>query len=481
MAAPSNLTSDVRRPVVSSTFDYTSKSRGTAGIDRNLLIVAMKLSTGTATVNEPVEVFDEADAQLKGGVGSESYFGVQWALAGARRTRQQHGGAPPRIFVCHIADPGGTPAVHRIAAVGTASESKDAILRVSGRTINVPIPSGTAAATAVTLIAAAVNAVADDLPVTASSAASNCDLTARHTGVIGNDIDVVVVQEPADLTLTASVQTAGSGTTDLTAPLAACLDKQYLAIVIGNHASADVTDLVTHMGNAWEATEKKFGHGFVAETGSLSTATTLASGANDEKVQLTAYTGCPNLPIEVAAAVAGMGLTKEQPSYNYDLTELPLYTPYTPGDAYIASEVETALAAGCTPITVSQNGKSIMQRLVTTKTTVNSVQFEDLLDLKNSKTLAHYALLIDRDVRLAMRGANLDDEFIDLVKDLVYAKLKDGERAGDLHNVDAHKEEIVAEVHPSITSRLLAVVPQAVVQSAHQVDFTQRMFIEAPA
>lgn len=476
-----NLPSSTRRPVAAHTMDFTSSARGLTPVARRLAIVAAMTSAGSATVAEPVQVTSEVDARELFGTGSECALMVAAVNKAVRKVKRQHGGGAPEIWVSPVADAGGTAAVHRFAFGGTSTEAADVVLRICGRTVRTGIASGVAAAAVATAVDLKIDAIADDLPVTAAVASStNVDLTARQTGVNGSDIVISVESLPAGITCTPSEQTAGLGAPTLTTSLASLLDKQYLAIVVADHTSTEVTALTTHLTNAWDSIEKKFGHGFMGETGTISTATTLASGANDETLCIASAEAFRDLPYEIAAQVAAMSLTVEKPSFNYNLTELDLYGPPI-ASAYNSTEIETALAGGVTPLSLNDQGNVLMQRLVTTKTTESSAPFENLLDLKNSKTVAHYALQIDNVVQPAMSGANLDDDFIGLIEDVVISILQAGEVAGDLHNVDQHLEDVILEVHPTIQSRLLVEVPHSVVQSANQIDFTHRMFIEAPA
>lgn len=479
MAVQQNLPSNVRRPVAAHTFDFTSGARGLRSLSRRLAIVAMKTAAGTASADVPVQITSEADARTLLGVGSEAALGVSSALKNFRRTARQHAGGAAEVWVVPVTDPGGTAAVHRFVIAGTATASGDLIIRIAGRTIRASVNNGDAAATVAATLNGAINAIANDLPGTSGVATVNVDFTVTNTGVFGNDVVTSVESEPAGITATPSALTPGVGSAVLTTPLASLLDKLYLAIAIGNHASADVTALQVHTLSAWDSTTKLFTHGFVAEGGTLATATALAAAANDETIQITTAEDSPNLPIEISCAVAAMGVTVERPAFNYNRTELDLFAPPA-ASVYNSTEIETALAAGTTPLSVTDNGNVLMERLVTTKTTESSSPFEDLLDLKNSKTLAFYALQIDAAAQQAMKGSNLDQDFIDLVEDIVFSILVEGENIGDLHNVELHKTDLLLEVHPTIASRLLIEVPQAVVPSATQLDFTHRLFVEAP-
>lgn len=481
MTLKSNLTSDVRRPIIASSFDTTSASKGLTPQNRRLAIVAAMTSAGSATANTPVQVSDEQDAIEKFGEGSEAHLMVLWALKTFAAVIAQHGGAASQIWVCPVADPAGTANVKRFAIGGTtASESKDMIVRIAGRTIRAAITSGDAPAAAATKLQAAIEEVDQDLPITAAVATSvNVDCTARVTGVNGDAAPIEVVQVPNGLTVTPSETVAGVGTPTLTTALANLLSKHYQALAISAFASADVTALATHTDAAWANTAKKFRHAFVGLNGTVSAATTLAA-TNREAICFHEIEGCPNTPGEIAVALAAMSLTVERPAHNYAKTVLPLYAP-SDSDAFTDAEVETCLAGGVTPSTVNDAGEVVMERWVTSRTSNGGSVFESLLAGINSKTLYYYALQAEAKAAEVIKGASADADLLELIHDIVFVEvLKAGEDAGDLHNVDAHEAELRVEAHPDLPHRILVEVPQSVVQEALQVDFTHRLHIEAP-
>jgi phage tail sheath gpL-like len=483
MGLQSNLPSDVRQPGTAHTHDTTSASRGATPTDRRLAIVAPMGTGGTATADVPVQVFSESEARLLFDVGTPATLMVEMAIAASRATRRQHGGGQPAIWVSPLADPGGTAAVHRFAVGGAATESKDLIVRVSGRPIRAAIASGDDNEAAATKLKAALDAAAQTLPVTAAIATLvNVDLTARVADVNGSDIDLRFVSGPAGLTVTVSEQSAGAGRADPTAALDALLGQpgRFMAIAIAGHESDDLDDAIAYWDEAADAQVKKFGQAFFGERGSVGTSTTLTAAANHSRISLWAVPDTPSLSYELAAALAAMTATVERPSYNYTNTELPIYAP-DPGDGLIGSQIETLLAAGATPGHVTEQGRVAVTRWVTTKTSENSATFEALLDGGNQKTLDHYSLLADAEATLALKGASADADFLALVEDIVQAILFGGEAAGDLHNVAEHLDELRVEAHQSLPSRILVEVPQSVVQPALQIDFTHRLFVEVPA
>ena len=65
-STPSNL----RRPGAFSEFGFVQAGQSLIPLPLRGVVVAEKTSAGTATADTPIQVFDEADADAKGGQGS---------------------------------------------------------------------------------------------------------------------------------------------------------------------------------------------------------------------------------------------------------------------------------------------------------------------------------------------------------------------------------------------------------------------------
>lgn len=470
----SNIPSDLRQPGSYMTLDFESGPIGLVSIGRAIVLIGAKTSAGAGVVAEPV--LAQSAAECRAIAGKTSIL----SLMGAKvfEVFKRLGGAAQVYLVC-VADPAGTAAAFTFTASGTATEAGDTVFKIAGRTLRASTSDGAAAATVASAVKAAIDANGIDLPGGAGAVVGAvCTFTAGVTGVNGNGIALEVISTPAGITVTPTQSVTGVGVIDITAALDSLGTREYQSIAISNNLAADATDLAAHLDEMWGAGAKKFRHAFIGSRSSLGTATTVASGADAKHIVQASMEGAGSLPGEIAAAVAAMRLTKEQPSYNYDGTELPLYVP-SDSDAYTDSEVETALAGGVTPLTKTDAGMAKMERLVTTQTTDSAGNpFENLLDLSNSWTLAYYGKQADIAVARAIQGQSLDSALLRSLRGIVYRILLLGQEAGDLHNVEAHAGEIQVVAHPSIPTRVLIDIPCAVVPNAHQADTTMRLIVE---
>jgi phage tail sheath gpL-like len=471
----SNIPTDKRRPGTFFTFDDTSGARSLTPNARSVCCIGMKGAAGTWPVNVPVQVFNEAEADAGALRGSELALMLRSALKTFRLL-----GSEAQLWAVPIAEPAGTAATRTFTFVGTPTSAGDALVRVAGRLIRVPIKVGDSVTTMALSLKTAcdVMAAAGDLPGVTTSAVGVATFTYRHLGVNGVDLKATVVASVPGVAITAAVGAAGTGVADIQPALDVLGSRDYLAIAIANHAAADLVSLGTHLDLMWAATRKRYRHVFLAETGTLGTATTLALAPNRKEVLVSTFEGGRALPGEYAAAVAAMTQTHERPSHNWNGTALPL-----PGtdDAlvYEDSEVETALAGGCTPLSMSLTGTVMIERLVTTKATQSGAAFEPLRDYAASATAAYYARQIDALFATALSGENLDSELLRELRGLAFSVLKRGEELGDLHHVDDHAAELVVAAHPDIPSRAICEIPVSVVPIANQVDATIRFFSEA--
>jgi phage tail sheath gpL-like len=488
MSPMGNLPLDVRRPGSFVYMDDTSSARGLIPAERSVVLIGMKSSAGLAPVSVPLQVRSEADGDLQAGTGSELALMVRMVFKTFRKLGvAPWNGSPAEVWIVPVAAPvggGAVAATYTLTAAGTATAAGTIIVRIAGREIHVPIASGTTAANIAAAIEAAIDLKASDLPVTAGVAGAVVTLTYVTFGVNGNGLDVTVVQDVPGDAVTAAVGVTGVGAADVQAALDSLMAGDYKAIALGNHAAQDLVDLGEHMDEMWGPSTKRYRFGFVAETGTLGTATTLSATPNRKELLVVSFEGGYNTEAEIAAAVAAATQTREGPLLNLNDLELPL-SGTAEASNYLDSELETAIEGGVTALKMTTTGGVKIVRLVTTKQTQGGLDFENLRDFSVPNTMAYTAIQIDATVRRELQAAQfeqrgVDAELIRDVKSACYNTLKDIERLGAIHNIDAHAAEITVEPHEDAPHRLVIQIPVPVVPLAHQADTTLRLFVEAP-
>lgn len=463
MTIPSSVPSNIYRPGAFHTFVFSESGVGLVPVAKRVALVGMISASGTLAAATPTQVFDALEADTLCGIGSELALMARQAFATMRFL-----GAGPEIWLVAIAAPAGAAATETITITGTAAESGELILAIAGRPISVGIADGDANTTAAAALETEIDDMVRELPVTAGVAAGVVTCTHVTLGANGNDVDYAVVRVPAGLSVALAQSLAGSGTVDITAALDSLVDKDYDGIAIANHASADITDATAHTAAQWLYNQKRYRWIFMGETGSVSTATTLAAAAVDKTIVLTSCEDMPSLPGEVAAAMAVAAFSQSRPNYNHDGVELPLYPPPA-ASAYTNSEIESLLSGGCTPLTPTVGGRVKIERLVTT----DPAQ----LDLALSKTSAELARQIDLGYVAGFSQENITDEVLDRVRDMVIDKHRSAERLKWIRNVDEFLDQIQVEEAEAPAGRILVNDPHRVAGLLHQAEFRHVQYL----
>ena len=355
-----------------------------------VMLLASKLSAGTASNNIPVEVGDVTDA--------EALFGARSRLAGLCRVFRAI--APRgRLYACPVADPGGTAATAVLTFSGPSTAAGVLRLRIAGRLVSeVVIPSGTSAADAAALAQAAIAAVAE-LPCTGTVGGTGNEhiltLAASNTGATGNQLRVVFECTATGVTISLNgvttaargkgyfgggSSTAGVGAVDLTDALAAIAGTRYHRIV------ADVDD-DTNRGRlktfVTSQSSINVGRRCMAVAGSLgdtlSTVQGDATAQNEPRFTLVYNRKSHNHAGELAAAymaakVYGDGrLPGEEQYLAAKANGLSLYPAILATDEeerLTPTQVDTLLRAGVSPLGADplNPGYAALVRPVTTRT-----------------------------------------------------------------------------------------------------------------
>lgn len=192
-----------------------------------MILLGYKTSAGNLALNTPTPVASLSDAD--GFAGKGSMLREMWRVA-------QFLAPTLPIWMCAVAEPGTTKASWTITVNAAPLPSPGAgYFEICGRLLQIAVTATDTAATIAANIAATINAYYDPLtgaalPVTATSAAAVVTVTARHAGAIMNDVEFY---QPtwsynvlAGTALAIASATAGTGTPDISAALAAIGDQR---------------------------------------------------------------------------------------------------------------------------------------------------------------------------------------------------------------------------------------------------------------
>jgi phage tail sheath gpL-like len=467
-------------------FDTKAAARGLTPINLLLALVGGKSAAGTATAAKPIQVFTTADADNLFGLGSELALMYRAAYRAALKASLP----PPQFWCVPIADAGGAvKATYTLTITGPATASGDLVVMVAGRIIRCGVATGDAQNTIAANLKTAFDkeAAKGTMPVVASVVTNVVTLTAVNAGPVGADIRVPTVgghpnapiAVPAGVTCVAAAGVAGTGAYDIQASLDALVDKQYHAMAFGTHVAGDITKINTHLDLVGGPGAKMWSSAFMGEYGSVSTETTLATNSNRMEVTIAGARDFPELPGEIAAHFACTIYCEADPARPFDGVELDLVPPPLTS-VYIESEKETLLAAGVTPLLLnSTQSQAVICRWVTTATTVNGAPFDALLDGTTYRSLVYGATQIDIAERLAFGRAKANKKSLKRLYSLILRVLRDLEKLEIYQNIEAHKDEILVEVDPTVATRFNAEIPSPVVPGLHQIVGKHVLYFEA--
>lgn len=475
-----SIPSTQRTPGGTIEFNVTDGARGLIALARRVALIGAKITAGVGVNGTVYQIFVDGDGDRYFGKGSELALMCRAALKAARKA-----GKSPEIFAVSLAEATGVKATKTLTVTGPATAAGNIGLRIAGRPISVPVANGDSANTMAASINTAIGGAAGEgiLPGTAGVAGAVVTFTYATQGVNGEDAAIVVDSAPTGVAVAVAAGVAGTGAYDITATLDVLNDRHYNAIAVANHTATDVSDLAAYEAARAAPGVKRWSFGFIGVRGTLSAATTLATAANSEYTTVVACEDCPNLPGEIAAQVAVTRFAEEDPSMTMSGTELDLYAPpggsvFTPGTG---GEVEAALAAGVTPLSVKPDGSVYIVRLITTRTTLNGAPYMLMSDFGVPYTLTWIGEQADAVVLIFMsdrRNKKMTFGARKRLRSKLLDMLRLAEKREYVQNVEAHKGQIQVEPDETVRTRMNYDLPVSVVPGLEQTAGVLRLFVE---
>lgn len=468
------LSINIERPGSYYEFTFTSSAGGFTPLPLEIALLGVPSTAGTKTTEgEEYRVLSPEEADTFFGRGSELALMCRAAFAvGSVR------GFLPAIYGVPVAEPSGGGAAKTtttITIAGTPTENSDLVVRIAGRTFTVPVTTASTPTTIAADLESLIDAAASVLPVTASVAAGTVTCINVVTGANGNEVLFEAVNTPAGLTNTITQTVAGAGTSDPQNALDALASgRDYNALALANNTAGDVTKAVDHVsssGGAWDPANKLWRRVWFGENGSLADATTLAA-ADDFRISVAALRNARSLPGEIAAACAALSYSEDRANYNFDAALLPLYGG-AQSDAWTGAEIESLLDGGVSPLQPSQarSDRAVIEKLVTTQVTINSVPSFVLRDIVVPKVAAFVARQID-----AQYGI-LRPETTDAIRDIILQVDRAAESLGLIRNVETHKPGVIVVEDDLVSGRANATNPIEVVLPLHQAVFAINVLV----
>lgn len=368
MTVPFNtIPNTIRCPLFYSEMD--NSKAGTFSATYRALIVGQVLSDSEAVIDEPVYIANSEKAKNKFGQGSQLAQMVESYI---------DNNSSVEVWCLPIADPSaGTAAEGTFTVSGIATEAGVLNLYVYDTVVQVGIGEGDTDETVAKSIEMAINAN-PNLPVTANASEGSVAVTAKHKGLLGNDIILSInaggemngEKTPAGLTVGITQPKNGAGNVTLTNAIANLGEEQYNFIVSAFTDMTSLKEFSKHTNDktgTWSYSKQLYGHVWAAYRGTVSDAQTLGASLNDQHLSILPINGTSTPIWCVAAAVAGASATSIAADPARPLQTLPLVGVSAPSrtDRFILSERETLLKNGMSTYTVV-NGTVQIERIITT-------------------------------------------------------------------------------------------------------------------
>lgn len=468
------------KPQTFHVLTYLRAGRALTALPQRGLLVGIQSAAATAVAGVVIKIDDPSQTGALFGVGSIMDLMCRKAFATMAAL-----GQGPALYACPLAETTTKQVELLTFAGGPTTADGNVVIRIAGRYITAGIQAGTSVTNVGVAVDNAIKAIYEDLPYTSGNAAGVVTLTAVTKDTLHADVIFEVITLPLGITGVFTVSVAGAGALNIQPALDAIAGQDFDGIAVCTHISADVTLINTHLLTTWAPAEKKPRWFFIGEPGSIGTATAL--GANHEGIVIGSWEQSKSLPCEIASALMVGALSKSRPNANYDGMVLPLYPPPISYD-YTTAEIETALNAGLTPLSAVLDGNTRavvegegkVQRLITTRTTINSLPFTLLRDFGVSRTA--WFMARQYDIAFANKfgsgafpdGVLLTDDTEDLIRDMIIDANKAAEDEQVLRNVDADSAKLVVEPDPVAVGRLNVDVSYTIVVGLHQAAFIHR-------
>jgi len=412
MTVPVAVSSTVKTPGLYLVVDLLGEPANPgSGVLRGL-IACPKSAAGNITPDTEVRaVFGPEDVATALGAGTPGHLA-------AKRLFAAHGLASVDVVAPTAA--AGVVATGTQTFTGPATQNSVVRFRVCGRIVDVAWNNGESVAAFHARAVLAINAIGDDLPVTAGGASPNLLYTAKFAGLWGNDVKInasilsggggiAVSVNPAALT-------GGTLEPDFTTALSNVSNKEYRRIVacvsnadaISNSATSNPGRLATHIDGNETGNQAKLQIGVVGCTDTIANVQVGAIAKNNEAFEYVYGQNWEDLPCELAGAEAGDALkfVAIRANYNRINNKLLLKGPRdTVADKLTANETETLLNNGVTPLDIEQlTGEKFLVRPITTHSLNGASPDYRAFDL--SDTDGMYSVAADLRTALPVEFAN---------------------------------------------------------------------------
>ncbi len=479
---------EIRTPGQFIEFDSSRALGGLPTIKHKILVIGQRLAAGTVAEAIPTMITSAEQAEVSFGRGSMLSLMIN-ALRKANRWTE--------TWAIALDDNGaGVAAVGSVKFGGVVTAAGTLNLYIAGVRIQAAVASGEASATTATNVAAAIVAVTD-LPVTAAVDGvdnTKVNLTARHKGEAGNDIDLRVnyfqgEDLPKGLTATFVAMVGGTGNPDVATVIAAIADTQYHSWILPYTDAANLTAIEADLAARWGPLTQIEGHAYAAARGTLSALSTLGNARNSEHLSIIGAQSSPTPPWAWAAALGGVAAFhgNNDPARPFQTLELTGVLAPAEADRFDRAERDIHLHDGISTFTVDSGGLVRIERAITTyQTNPGGAPDASYLDLNTKLTLAFLRISVRLAIALKFPRHKLANDGTAfgpgqsivtprVIRAELIALFRQWEVAGLAENIDQFKTDLIVERDANDPNRVNALIPPDIINQfrvfAAQVQF----------
>ncbi len=461
---------DIRTPGQYIEFDNSRALRGLPAVAHRILVIGNKLAAGIAATGVPTQILSTAQADTAFGRGSQLAEMLR-ALKAVNRTTEC-------VAIALDDLPAGVAALGAVAIGGTATANGTLALYIGGQRVSVGVAAGAAANTIATSVAAAINAI-DTLAVTAAVDGvdeNKVNLTARHAGLFGNDIDLRVNYQlddalPAGVTATFTAMASGAGNPDIAAAIAAMADTQYHTVISGYTDATNLAALETELARRWGPLVQQEGQAFAAAGGSFGTLTTLGESRNSPHLSIVGAGKSPSPPWAWAAVLGAIDALEPDPARPRQTLALSGLLPPAPADRFDRDGRDLLLQSGIATTVTDSGGVVRIERLITTyQESPGGEADTSYLDIETMRTLAYLRATLRARIALRYPRHKLADDGTlfapgqavatpKLIRAEILHLFREWEAAGLVENFEQFDDELIVERNASDPNRVDALLP----------------------
>lgn len=355
------------------------------------LMVGQQLATATTAQKTMQRITNGGHAGKLFGVGSHMH---NMALVWFQNNKQTE------LYGMAFDDGGAdVAATGTITVVGTATEDEDIILYVAGKRLTVPVLT---ADTATDMAGAMVTAITAEtsLPVTATNVAGVVTVTARHKGVVGNQVSLLhghfenEDELPAGVTsVTVVAMGSGTGTQDIDEVFTAIGDERFHLFLHSLNDATNIGKLDVQLTARNDQAVKSDGYAITCITDTVTNVAVATNAHNSEFNVIVADIKSASDSYQIAAAVCAQIALEGSldPARPFQTLTMHGTIAANKTGRTTADEQQVLLAAGAATFTVDRKGDNAIQRIVTTyKTDEYGDADASYLDLNTLLSLSTY-------------------------------------------------------------------------------------------